>query len=227
LFLMFMGPWDQGGPWNDQGIGGVHRFLNRVWTIALDPHGHERGGGEVGATPGDEDTVGTAARRLRAAAHRTLQAVTADHEAFRWNTMIAHMMELTNELMRHRGTRVAATREWDEAVRLLLLMLAPLAPHIAEELWSRRLAAAGDEWRSIHTEMWPAFDASVVVADTIELPVQINGKLRDLVPMAPGLSQVEIEHIVLARDKIRAALEGREPARIIHVAGRLVNLVVR
>ncbi|MBA2254541.1 MAG: leucine--tRNA ligase [Chloroflexi bacterium] len=226
LFLMFMGPWDQGGPWNEQGIGGLHRFLNRIWTVTLDPHGRERsagaGSGRVEA-PGEAE----AARGLRAAAHRTLQAVTADHAGFRWNTMIAHLMELTNELMRHRGTSVARTPAWDESVRLLLLMLAPLAPHISEELWSRRQATAGEDWRSIHTERWPAYEESVVLPETIELPVQVNGKLRDLVPMAPGLSEIEIEQIVLARDKIRATLAGRQPARVIHVPGRLVNLVVR
>jgi leucyl-tRNA synthetase len=226
LFLMFMGPWDQGGPWSETGIGGVHRFLNRVWTVTLDPL--RSGSRSVAApVPLTADEAVAAGRALRTAAHRTLQSVTADHEGFRWNTMIAHLMELTNELMRHRGTAVAATADWDESVRLLLLMLAPLAPHIAEELWSRRLAAAGEAWRSIHSERWPDFDQSVVVADTIELPVQVNGKLRDLVPMAVGLSQVEIEQIVLARDKVRAALAGKEPARIIHVPGRLVNLVVR
>ncbi len=225
LFLMFMGPWDQGGPWSEQGIGGVHRFLNRVWTVTLDPHGQERSTA-VAATL-DAVAPAESARGLRAAAHRTLQAVTADHDGFRWNTMIAHLMELTNELMRHRGSPVAKMPEWDEAVRLLLLMLAPLAPHISEELWSRRLAAAGEGWRSIHEERWPTHDESIVVAETIELPVQVNGKLRDLVPLTPGLSEVEIEQLVLARDKVRAALAGRQPSRIVHVPGRAVNLVVR
>ena len=87
-------------------------------------------------------------------------------------------------------------------MRLLLLMLAPEAPHIAEELWSRRLAAAGEAWRSIHTEAWPAFDESLVAAEMIELPVQVNGKLRDKVSVAPGLPQDEIEAIVMAQPKV-------------------------
>jgi leucyl-tRNA synthetase len=220
LFLMFMGPWDQGGPWSPTGIEGVHRFLRRVWTVTLDPHGREAGEG-VSAVPADGE------REVRVAAHRALRDVTAEHEGFRWNTMVAHLMELTNALMRYRGTEVAGTAGWDEAIRLLLLMLAPIAPHISEELWSRRLSAAGEPWRSIHQESWPAFDEQLVAEDVFELPVQVNGKLRDLVPVAVGLSQDEIERLVMARPKVQANLEGREVVRVVHVGGRLVNIVVR
>jgi len=208
LFLYFMGPWDQGGPWNPTGIGGVHRFLNRVWTVVLDPQGRD---------PGDPAQpvadVAAAGRELRIAAHRTLQGATADYEGFRFNTLVAKLMELTNQLMHVRGTPVATTPDWDEAVRLLLLMLAPAAPHIAEELWSRRLAAAGEAWRSIHAERWPTWDEDLVAERTVELPIQINGKLRDRVELAAGLSATEIEAIVLARPKIQAALGGRQPDR--------------
>ncbi|MBA2558208.1 MAG: leucine--tRNA ligase, partial [Chloroflexi bacterium] len=226
LFLMFMGPWDQGGPWNSEGISGLRRFLNRVWTVTTDAHGREPGDPESGRLPAGEDAA-AGARALRVAAHRALQQVTADHDGFRWNTMIARLMELTNLLMRYRGTEVAGRPEWDEAERLLTLMLAPIAPHIAEELWGRRLASAGQEWRSIHTERWPAFEEALVAEDTIELPVQVNGKLRDRVPMRAGLSEAEIEALVLEREKIRALLDGHRIVRIVHVAGRLVNIVVR
>ena len=134
---MFMGPWDQGGPWSPTGIGGVHRFLNRVWTVALDPHGREPGDPDAGKLPAGESCRGRAAA-IRAAAHRTLRDVTEDYEGFRFNTMVAKLMELSNTLLRYRGTEVAGDTEWDEAVRLLLLMLAPAAPHITEELWARR-----------------------------------------------------------------------------------------
>ena len=226
LFLMFMGPWDQGGPWNPQGIEGVNRFLRRVWTVNLDPSGTEHGDASSGQLPEGED-LATAERTLRVAAHRTLQGVTADHDGFRWNTIVAKLMELTNLLMRYRGTAAAGTDAWDEALRLLLLMLAPVAPHIAEELWSRRLAAAGREWSSIHSQPWPAFEASLVVADEVEIPVQVNGKLRDRVSVPPGLSEAELEAIVMAQPKVVAQLDGREVVKVIHVRGRLVNIVVR
>jgi leucyl-tRNA synthetase len=226
LFLMFMGPWDQGGPWSPTGIDGVHRFLRRVWTVVTDPHGVEPGDPEAGQLPKGENQT-TASEGLRRMAHRTLRKVTEDHDDYRWNTMIASMMELTNRLIRLRGSAVAGGAEWDETVKLLLLMLAPIAPHISEELWSRRLAERGDEWQSIHTQEWPEYAEELMADSSIELPVQVNGKLRDLVRMPPGLSEIEIEQIVMSRDKVLGQLEGQEVVRVIQVPGRLVNVVTR
>ncbi len=227
LFLMFMGPWDQGGPWSPSGIGGVARFLHRAWTLVLDPHGTEPGDANAGRLPAGEDAA-AAAKAIRGAAHRTLAAVTVDYEGFRFNTMVAKLMELTNLLVRYRGTEVAGGAAWDEAVRLLLLMLAPAAPHVTEELWARRLAAAGAEWSSIHLERWPAVDVAAAAVATRELPVQVNGKVRDRVEVAVGLSDAEVEAIVLARPKVIAALAGKTPDRVIHAGGgRLVNIVIR
>ena len=227
LFLMFMGPWDQGGPWSPTGIGGVARFLNRVWTAVLDPSGIEPGDAEGSRLATGEDAA-AAERALRAAAHRALAAVSADYEAFRFNTVVARLMELSNLLYRWRGTEIAGGTAWDEAVRLLLLMLAPAAPHIAEELWARRLATRGEEWSSIHSQRWPAVDAAAAAVETRELPILVNGKLRDRVTIPVDLPEVEVEALVLARAKVVAALGGRPPERVIHAAGgRLVNIVVR
>jgi leucyl-tRNA synthetase len=227
LFLMFMGPWDQGGPWSPTGIGGVHRFLNRVWTLVLDPDGREPGdpeGGSLAAGESESDALAA----LRSAAHKTLRDTSADYEAFRFNTMIAKLMELANNLFRYRGTVAAGTPEWDEAIRLLLLMLSPAAPHIAEELWSRRLAAAGEPWVSIHEQPWPEVDPGAVTEATREIPVQVNGKLRDKVVVAADASTTDIEAAVLGRDKIKAILDGRAPDRIVVAGGgKLINLVVR
>jgi leucyl-tRNA synthetase len=227
LFLMFMGPWDQGGPWSPTGIGGAHRFLNRIWTIARDPHGHEPGDPESGTLPAgvSEEAART---QMRQAAHRTLRDVTADYESFHFNTMIAKLMELSNLLMRYRGTAVAGSPEWDEAVRLALLMLAPAAPHITEELWSRRLAEAGKGWVSIHQQAWPEVDPDAVVEATREVPVQVNGKLRDKVVVPAGIGEAELSQVVLASERVQAILAGREPLKVIHAGGgRLVNVVVR
>src|SRR6185369_6390152 len=227
LFLMFMGPWDQGGPWSPSGIGGVARFLNRVWTLTLDPLGVEPGDPDAGKLPAGQDYA-AADQTIRMAAHRTLRTVTEEYNGFRWNTMVAHLMELANTLMRYRGTEGASAPAYDEAVRLLLLMLSPAAPHITEELWSRRLAAAGEPWASIHTQRWPDVDGTVVVDQTREVPIQVNGKLRDRVTVPAGISEVELEQVVLARDKVRAALGGKEPLKVVHAGGgRLVNIVVR
>jgi leucyl-tRNA synthetase len=130
--------------------------------------------------------------------------------------------------MRYRGSSVAGSPEWDEAVRLALLMLAPAAPHITEELWSRRLSAAGESWASIHTQPWPEVDPSAVVEATREVPVQVNGKLRDRIVVPATIGEAELEAAVLASDRIRSILDGREPLKIIHAGGgRLVNIVLR
>jgi leucyl-tRNA synthetase len=205
----------------------VARFLNRVWTLALDPHGREPGDVDAGHLPPGEDAA-AAAKAIRGATHRTLAAVTVDYEGFRFNTMVAKLMELANLLFRYRGSEVAGGDAWDEAIRLLLLMLAPAAPHVTEELWSRRLASRGAPWSSIHLERWPAVDAAAAAVETRELPVQVNGKVRDRVDVGVGLSEAEVEALVLARPKVQAALGGKAPARIVHAAGgRLVNIVVR
>jgi leucyl-tRNA synthetase len=227
LFLMFMGPWDQGGPWSPTGIAGVSKFLHRIWAIASDPHGTEPGDKTSGSLPAGEEEH-QARDHMRAAAHKTLRDVTEDIEGFRWNTMVAKLMELSNVLFRYRGTSVAGLPEWDEAVKLLLLMLAPAAPHISEELWSRRLEARGEAWSSIHREAWPAVDERAVTEQTREVPIQVNGKLRDRVTVDAGISEIELEQVVLARDKVAAAIGGRPVARIIHAGGgRLVNIVLR
>ena len=142
--------------------------------------------------------------------------------------MIAKLMELANTLFRYRGTVVAGTPEWDEAIRLLLLMLAPSAPHVTEELWSRRLAAAGEPWASIHVQPWPQVDPSAVLEATREIPVQVNGKLRDRITVATDATTDEIEAAVLGRERIREILGGRAPDRIVVAGGgKPVNLVVR
>jgi leucyl-tRNA synthetase len=223
---MFMGPWDQGGPWSPTGIDGINRFLRRVWTVVTDPRGIEPGDPEGGRLPGGQ-TAGEVDDDLRRLAHRTLKKVTEDHADYHWNTMIAALMELTNRLIRLRGTDVVDEPAWNETISLLLLMMAPIAPHISEELWSRRLAAAGAEWSSVHTQQWPRYDETLIAAAEIELPVQVNGKLRDVVSVPTGLSEVEIEQIVMARDTVRAAIAGQDVLRVIQVPNRLVNVVVR
>ncbi len=227
LFLMFMGPWDQGGPWSPTGIGGVHRFLTRIWALALDPHYREPGDPDAGSLPDGQDEPAARAA-IRAAAHRTLREVTADYEKFHFNTMVAKLMELSNALFRYRGSSVAGGPEWDEAIRMLLLMLAPAAPHVTEELWSRRLAAAGKKWSSIHKATWPVVDEAAAAESTREVPVQINGKVRDRVVVPAGADAAAVEAAVLAAPRIQELLAGRAPDRVIQAGGgKLVNLVVR
>jgi len=199
MFLMFMGPWAEGSDWDPSGIEGVHRFLNRVWTIAL---------GEAGDGPRD--------RAIDRALHRTIQKVTEDLEAYHFNTAIAAMMELANALQHARGPSRA------EAAEKLILLLAPFAPYITEELWERRGGSG-----SVHQQSWPTFDPALAAADQVTLVIQVDGKLRDRVTAPAGLPQLAAEQMALSSGKAKAALDGREVDRIVFVQDRLVNIVTR
>jgi leucyl-tRNA synthetase len=215
LFLMFIGPWDQGGPWSPTGIDGISRFLARVWSVAV--AAQTDADANVGAVLGgaDEETRG-----LRRAAHRTIQAVTDDYSGFRFNTAISRLMELTNALVRARDDGLTRTDAYTEAVETLLLLLAPAAPHVAEELWERR----GRPY-SIHRQPWPQADAALAALETIEVPIQVDGKLRDRIVVTPDTPPDEIERLALASPKVQAHLGGKPPLRVLHIPGKLVNVV--
>jgi leucyl-tRNA synthetase len=240
LFLMFIGPWDQGGPWNPTGIEGVHRFLGRVWQLAQPGGSDAVQVGEVpgmpatpsqaGEIPGSQGpngsqllgTLDELQRALRRETHATIAAVGEDYAGFRFNTAVAKLMELSNAIGRAREAGIAGTAAYAEAVDTLLLLLAPAAPHIAEELWERR----GHDY-SIHTQVWPVADPALAVADTIELPVQVDGKLRDRLVVTRDTPADEIERLVLASEHVQRYLNGQPPRRVIQVPGKLVNVVTQ
>ena len=229
LFLMFMGPWDQGGPWSGSGISGIVRFLGRVWTLALDPHGKEPGDPNAGTLPNGEDQA-AAELSIRRAAHKAIAGVEADIEAFRFNTAVAKLMEFANALFPYRGSPVAGGAAWSEALDYLFAALSPMAPHLAEEMHSRLQAERGiavsdPKWRSIHQARWPTVDAALLIDSTRELPIQVNGKLRDKLTISATATEAEIEALALASDKVKIALEGRPVKKVIHAGGRLVNIV--
>jgi len=211
-FLMFIGPWDQGGPWSSSGIDGIHRWLGRVWGAALP--------GDAAAASIGEAEGAELARALRHATHTTIDAVTTDYEDFHFNTAISRLMELTNAAIRAREAGLAGDPAYREAIDTLLLLIAPVAPHVAEELWSRRGGAY-----SVHQQSWPVADPSLAVAETIELPVQVDGRLRDRLVVTPDTPAEEIERMALASEHVQRYLAGREPARIVQIPGRLVNVV--
>ncbi|HVM25580.1 MAG TPA: leucine--tRNA ligase [Candidatus Limnocylindrales bacterium] len=216
-FLMFIGPWDQGGPWSATGIDGIHRWLGRVWGAAL------RDGANHASAPAPDEALGTADemfRALRRVTHATIDAVADDYEGLRFNTAISKLMELTNAIVRARESGLAGTPAYAEAVDTLLLLLAPVAPHVAEELWERR----GHPY-SIHRQSWPVADPELAVAETIELPVQVDGKLRDRLVITPDTPADEIEGMALASEHVQRYLAGRAPMRVIHIPGKLVNVV--
>jgi leucyl-tRNA synthetase len=140
----------------------------------------------------------------------------------RFNTAISRLMELTNALVRAREAGLAGTAAYAEAADTLLLLMAPFTPHTAEELWERR----GHDY-SIHTQAWPVADAALTATETIELPVQVDGKLRDRLVVTPDTPADEIERLALASEHVQRYLGGESPARVIQIPGRLVNVVTR
>ncbi len=211
MFLMFIGPWDQGGPWNASGIDGIHRFLGRVWTQA-----QARADGTEAAPVDDPELE----RALRRATHVTIRDVGEDYDLFHFNTAISGLMELSNAIGKAREAGLAGSGVYDEAVDALLLLLAPAAPHLAEELWSRR----GRPY-SIHSQAWPTFDPDLAAAETLELPVQVDGKLRDRLVVTVDTPADEIERLALASERVQAHLRGRAPRRVVQIPGKLVNIV--
>jgi leucyl-tRNA synthetase len=159
-------------------------------------------------------------RALRRAAHGTIDAVEEDYEALHFNTAISKLMELTNAIIRAREVGLAETEAYAEAVDTLLLLMAPVTPHIAEELWARR----GHEY-SVHVQAWPVADAALAAADVLELPVQVDGKLRDRLVVTPDTPAEEIERLALASEHVQRYLAGRAPMRVVQIPGRLVNVV--
>jgi leucyl-tRNA synthetase len=207
LYEMSMGPLEASRPWNTRDVVGMQRFLQRVWRNLVD---EDTGESRVRDTPaGDE---------LRRLLHRTIDGVRADMDNLRFNTAIAKLIELNNSLTQE----VAASGSTPaEVARPLVQMLAPLCPHLGEELWSR-LGNTG----SITFVPFPEADPALLVDDTVEYPVQVNGKVRSRIVVSPDADQDTVKAIALADDKVIAALAGATPKKVIVVPGRMVNLVV-
>ncbi len=207
LYEMFMGPLEATKPWSMHGVEGVHRFLSRVWRLIIDDRAETmRLAESVQSAEPDRDTL----RKL----HQTIQKVTEDLDAMRFNTAIAAMMELTNHLT---GLSVRPRA----ALETLVLLLAPFAPHLAEELWS----ALGHP-ATLAYEPWPTFDPVLTRADEVEVPVQVNGKVRSKIRLPAGSSEETLKAAALADERIRALIAGKTIRKVIVVPGKLVNIVV-
>jgi leucyl-tRNA synthetase len=210
-YLMFLGPWDGGGPYDASGISGVYRWLSRVWNVVT---------GEM-LTGAHADTSET--RELRRWTHKTIARVTDDIAGFHFNTMLAALMEFTNHLTRLRETGAEVDAEaWREAQESMALILAPSVPHIAEELWER----LGKPY-SVHTQTWPSFDPALAADDAVEIAVQVNGKVRDRLTVPVDLAEEAARERALASAAVASHVEGREIVRVIYVPNRLLNIVVK
>ena len=213
-YLMFVAPWEQGGEWNDSGISGISRWLNRLWNLVLGDYRQKSGIAS--------DATRQAERELSRVTHQTIRKVTDDLENIHFNTMIAALMELTNYLSDAREAGAVAPSAWSQSIDTLLLLLAPTAPHLTEELWER----TGHNY-SIHNQRWPRWDEELARDEQIILVVQVNGKLRDRIAVSPSISEAEARKLAADSAKVKAHLEGKQVLKEIYVPGRLVNFVVK
>lgn len=199
MYLMFMGEFEDVKPWDTKGIVGLRRFLDRVWLVVHDVVHQKR-----------NSTSPELIRKM----HRTIKKVSADIEAFKFNTAISAMMILLNEWTAAGGGDPQFAGDF-------LKLLSPFAPHLTEELWH----VLGNAKSILHSS-WPGYDETLTVEDTVELIVQVNGKMRDRIQVSAGLSDEDAKAKAMASQKVQAQLEGKQIAKVIVVQGRLVNIVV-
>jgi leucyl-tRNA synthetase len=207
LYEMYMGPLEQSKPWNPRDIVGVHRFLQRVWRTMIDE--------ETGVLSVSDEAPDAETRRLL---HKTIESVRSDFESLSFNTSIAKLIELNN----HVGKAYSGGPTPREVARTMALLLAPIAPHFAEELWSRLHAG---NTGSIVREAFPVADASLLIESSIELPVQVQGKVRGRIVVSAQADEATIRAAALEEEKVKAFLEGKTVQKVIVVPGRMVNIV--
>jgi leucyl-tRNA synthetase len=210
LFHLFVGPADEDVDWSDQGVEGASRYLGRVWRLAT---------GEAGSPPVEREET-DADRDLTRARHAFVAKVTDDYERWSYNTAVAACMSFVNDLYHYVQSESGPRRQTlDDAVDALLLVLAPMTPHVTAELWEMRRGG------HIHEMGWPTFDPELATAETVTMIVQVNGKVRDRIEISASSTEEEMVKVALASPKVIEHLAGRTPRKVIVVVPKLVNLV--
>ncbi len=214
LFLMFMGDYTEGGDWSDEGMHGMARFVNRVWRLVND---------FVENPPRGSETART--EKLRRQRHYAVKMVTRDLERFHFNTAISRIMELVNEISAYRQSVPVEQQNADvlrDAVETLVLLLAPFAPHMGEELWAR---IGGKP--TVFDHPWPTYDEAALATEKVKMAVQVNGKVRATIEVDANADKDRVIEAALADPKIQRYIEGKQVVRTIVVPKRLVNVVVK
>jgi len=207
IYELFMAPFDQDVDWNTDGMNGAWRFLNRVWNLYADTYA--RSADAKGRNPDIEQRL-----------HTTIRQVTARIQGFRFNTMVSVLMEFVNFLKDRQAGVSMQTASYNQALTTLLLLLAPAAPHICEELW-HLTGHSG----SVHQQDWPNWDPELVQETTIQLPVQVNGRLRDVIELPVDVDEQVVTQTALMQEKIQPHITGREIMRLVYVPGKVLNII--
>ena len=222
VFILFVGPPDQDAEWSDQGVEGAHRFLQRVWRLAT-----ATGDKFITDWPNHLETqLNDQQRAIRRKTHQTIMAVTQDIEQMGLNTTVSALMELTNELLpfaqQIQGDDAAGYAVLSEGIQTLLVLLSPLAPHIADELWARLGLPA-----TTFEQQWPLADETVAAEEQITIVVQVNGKVRDKLQVPAGIDMERVQELALASEAVQRHIQDKDIQKIIPVPGKLINIVVR
>lgn len=216
LFILFAAPPERDLDWSDDGVEGSFRFLNRVWRLVQDVKDSMGSGAAMGElSPADKE--------LNFVLNKTVKKVTDDiSDRFNFNTAISAVMELVNELYRYREAGAVNQALLTDAVNKLIMLLAPFAPHMTEELWS----SLGHR-ESVHTVQWPSYDEKALMKEELEVVLQINGKVRDRITVPREISQPELEKLVMSNERILKFIDGREIVKVVLIPQKLVNIVVK
>ncbi len=210
-YMMFMGPYDQGGSFIPENLEGVWRFLNRFWSLVNDNW--------VENPSAEETSESRAIERLR---NKTIKRVTDDLSAFRFNTALAALMECNNALIKQQNEPVARSAAFCNTLETMMQLLAPMAPHITEELW-HMTGHSG----SIHTTEWPLYDEALTHDETFTLVIQVNSKVRERIEVAADTSERDIRMLALSNPRVASFIGEATVQKVIYVPGRLINIVVR
>jgi leucyl-tRNA synthetase len=208
VYELFIGPPDEDAEWTDAAIAGPVRFLQNVWRLVDAPDSFPVTGSDASAEV------------LRRRTHQAIRKVTEDYEGFHFNTAVSTVMELSNAMQKYLQDGGRRGADWDFAVRSLVLLLNPMAPHVGEELWSR---IGGDGLAA--DAPWPQYDLAATVEPEVTMVIQVAGKMRDRVTISAGTSEAAALDAAMKSEKVRAALDGRGPSKVIYVPDRLINLV--
>ncbi len=209
LYLMFMGPYEDGGPWDPKRFEGTYRFMNKVYELIMNPY-----------TEGEIDTITEAELEVRV--HKLTKKVTQDINAIKFNTAIAAMMEFVNYAVTIKKARSVSSSAWQQTMKMLVLVFAPFAPYVTEELWEQL-----GESESVHLQAWPKYSEDKVKDDVVTIVVQVNGKVRSEFVATTGSSQAELEEMARNLDKEKNFTKNGEIVKVIVVPNRLVNFVVK
>jgi len=226
MYLCFMAPYDQGGPWNPNAIKGVYRFLGRVWNLAKGKRKKEKGKkmkkeeGKTGEEKGKSNKEEY--ENLQKVIHKTIKKVGEDIDNFRFNTAVSELMKLLNTMEEYqdKGFKIKPSD-----LKIFLKLISPFAPYITEELWHSLFVGPG-KFKSIHNEKWPKFDPKLVKEEMISLIVQVNGKTRDVIEASYDLTESQAKELVLPSEKVKKYIRGKQIKKIVYIPNKLINLVV-